>query len=189
MAVTFKLLSTALFLLTCTVGLTLAVNRCPDCGSTAVPYPLSTGPTCGDQNYKIRCDAGSLIFDTLNNSFPITSIDPLNQRIVIQPAGLVPNRCITTDLSFNGVQLNSSLPFNITSSKTIMFLNCTDSILRSPLDCSATGLCQVYVNESSRTTACEAAPICCTFKAGGSATAYAIRARENRWPKPGMEFQ
>ncbi|KAE8712049.1 hypothetical protein F3Y22_tig00110264pilonHSYRG00118 [Hibiscus syriacus] len=94
-----------------------------------------------------------------------------------------------------------------TCSNTIMFLNCTDSILRSPLDCSATGLCYVYVNETSRVNACEAAPICCTLKAGGSATAYAIRAREtgcraytsfvnlqmnlpvNRWPEPGMEFQ
>ncbi|KAK8671786.1 hypothetical protein V6N13_038371 [Hibiscus sabdariffa] len=207
MAVTIKLLSTALFLLVCAVGVTLAVNRCPDCDSTAVPYPLSTGPACGDQNYKIRCDAGSLIFDTLNNSYPITSIDRLNQRLVIRPASLVPNTCITTDLPFHGVQLNSSLPFNITGSNTIMFLNCTEGILQSPLDCSPTGLCHVYVNETSRMSACEAAPICCTFKAGGGATAYAIRAREtgcraytsfvnlpknlpvSQWPEPGMEFQ
>lgn len=205
MAVTLNLLSTALLLLTCAV--TVSANRCPNCGSTAVPYPLSTGPNCGDQNYKIRCDAGSLVFDTLNNTYPITSINQFNQRLVIQPASLVPNTCITTDLRFEGVQLNSSLPFNITSSNTVMFLNCTDSILRSPLDCSSNGLCHEYVNESSRAAACEATPICCTFIAGGGATAYSIRAREtgcraytsfvnlqsdlpvNRWPEPGMEFQ
>ncbi|KAK8671787.1 hypothetical protein V6N13_038372 [Hibiscus sabdariffa] len=207
MALTFKLLSTALLLLSCSVGLTLAAIRCPDCGSTAIPYLLSTGPTCGDQNYKIRCDGGSLVFDTLNNSYPITSINSLSQRLVIQPASLVPNTCVTTDLPFGGVLLNSSLPFNITSSNTVMFLNCTNSILQSPLSCSATGLCHAYVNESSRATACEAAPICCTFVAGGGATAHAIRAREtgcraytsfvnlqsslpvNRWPEPGMELQ
>ncbi|TYI08049.1 hypothetical protein ES332_A10G269900v1 [Gossypium tomentosum] len=207
MAVTLNLLSTALLLLTCAVGLTVSVNRCPNCGSTAVPYPLSTGPSCGDQNYKIRCDAGSLVFDTLNNTYPITSINRFNQRLVIQPASLVPNTCVTTDLRFEGVQLNSSLPFNITSSNTVLFLNCTDSILRSPLNCSSNGLCHEYVNESSRAAACEAAPICCTFRAGGGATAYAIRAREtgcraytsfvnlqsdlpvNRWPEPGMELQ
>ncbi|KHG23448.1 Wall-associated receptor kinase-like 20 [Gossypium arboreum] len=207
MAVTLNLLSTALLLLTCAVGLTVSVNRCPNCGSTAVPYPLSTGPSCGDQNYKIRCDADSLVFDTLNNTYPITSINRFNQRLVIQPASLVPNTCVTTDLRFEGVQLNSSLPFNITSSNTVLFLNCTDSILRSPLNCSSNGLCHEYVNESSRAAACEAAPICCTFRAGGGATAYAIRAREtgcraytsfvnlqsdlpvNRWPEPGMELQ
>ncbi|KAG8480211.1 hypothetical protein CXB51_024920 [Gossypium anomalum] len=207
MAVTLNLLSTALLLLTCAVGVTVSVNRCPNCGSTAVPYPLSTGPSCGDQNYKIRCDAGSLVFDTLNNTYPITSINRFNQRLVIQPASLVPNTCVTTDLRFEGVQLNSSLPFNITSSNTVLFLNCTDSILRSPLNCSSNGLCHEYVNESSRAAACEAAPICCTFRAGGGATAYAIRAREtgcraytsfvnlqsdlpvNRWPEPGMELQ
>ncbi|KAL4388301.1 hypothetical protein GQ457_09G029840 [Hibiscus cannabinus] len=207
MAVTVKLLSTALLLLSCSVGVTLAAIRCPDCGSTAIPYPLSTGPACGDQNYKIRCDGGSLVFDTLNNSYPITSINGLNQRLVIQPASLVPNTCVTTDLPFGGVLLNSSLPFNITSSNTVMFLNCTSSILQSPLSCSATGLCHVYINGSSRATACEAAPICCTFVAGGGATAHAIRAREtgcraytsfvnlqsslpvNRWPEPGMELQ
>ncbi|KAH1045549.1 hypothetical protein J1N35_036333 [Gossypium stocksii] len=207
MAVTLNLLSTALLLLTCAVGVTVSVSRCPNCGSAAVPYPLSTGSSCGDQNYKIRCNAGSLVFDTLNNTYPITSINRFSQRLVIQPASLVPNTCVTTDLRFEGVQLNSSLPFNITSSNTVMFLNCTDSILRSPLNCSSNGLCHEYVNESSRAAACEASPICCTFRAGGGATAYAIRAREtgcraytsfvnlqsdlpvNRWPEPGMELQ
>ncbi|XVF23960.1 hypothetical protein REPUB_Repub13aG0084700 [Reevesia pubescens] len=207
MAVTLNHLSTVMLLLTCTVGVTLSTNHCPNCGSTPVPYPLSTDPTCGDQSYKIRCDAGSLIFDTLNNSYPITAIDRFNQRLVIRPANLIPNTCVTTDLPFQGVQLNSSLPFNVTSSNTIMFLNCTDSILLSPLNCSSIGLCHVFVNQSSIMTACEAAPICCTFRAGGGATAYAIRVRMsgcraytsfvnlqqdlpvNQWPEPGMELQ
>ncbi|XP_007009294.2 PREDICTED: wall-associated receptor kinase-like 20 [Theobroma cacao] len=207
MAATLKLLSTALLLLTCAVGVALSAQRCPNCGSTTVPYPLSTGPACGDQSYKIRCDAGSLIFDTLNNSYPIMSVNHFNQRLVIEPASLLPNTCVTTDLPFEGVQLNSTLPFNVTSSNTIMFLNCTDSVLRSPLDCSSTGLCHVYVNDSSNATACEVAPICCTFRAGGGATAHAIRVREsgcraytsfvsldaglpvNQWPQPGMELQ
>ncbi|KDP24560.1 hypothetical protein JCGZ_25124 [Jatropha curcas] len=47
---------------------TIAVRCCGDCGRTLVPYPLSTGPDCGDQNYKIRCTSGTLWFDTLNES-------------------------------------------------------------------------------------------------------------------------
>ncbi|PPD72550.1 hypothetical protein GOBAR_DD30550 [Gossypium barbadense] len=166
MAVTLNLLSTALLLLTCAVGVTVSVNRCPNCGSTAVPYPLSTGPSCGDQSYKIRCEARSLVFDTLNNTYPITSINRFNQRLVIQPASLVPNTCVTTDLRFEGVQLNSSLPFNITSSNTVMFLNSGGGATAYAIRARQTG-CRAYtsfVNLQSDL------PV-------------------NRWPEPGMELQ
>ncbi|TXG49836.1 hypothetical protein EZV62_025711 [Acer yangbiense] len=199
-------------LLTFTGRASSAITRCPNCGTTPVPYPLSTNPTCGDQSYKIRCDSTTetLQFDTLNNSYPITSINPSIQRLVIKPSALLPNTCVTSDLVHEGVQLNSSLPFNVTSGNTIMYMNCSTLILRSPLNCSSSSLCHAYINSSTRGVArCgdASSSICCTFRAGGSTTSYMIRVRESgcraytsfvnldtnlavdRWPDPGLEIQ
>ncbi|XP_009404584.2 wall-associated receptor kinase-like 20 [Musa acuminata AAA Group] len=153
---------------------------CPPCGSTSVPFPLSTGAGCGDPSYKIRCDNAtkSLFFDALNgSSYPVTSISTSTQRLVIRPAAFVSrSSCVTTDLSSQGIQLNSSLPFNVSSSNTIMLLNCTARLLLSPLNCSSNSLCHVYANGTSDASACRSLPICCTFVAGGSSTSYSIRA-------------
>ncbi|KAJ0705114.1 putative protein kinase RLK-Pelle-WAK-LRK10L-1 family [Helianthus annuus] len=197
-------------MLTC-AGLASSATRCPDCGPTQVPYPLSTGPGCGDQSYKIRCDASTstLLFDTLNNTYPITSISQTTQRFVIRPSSFINNNntCVTADISSQGVQLDPSLPFNITSSNTILYLNCSESLLRSPLNCSSTSLCHSYINNSVDASACGRAPICCTFRTGGSTTMYSIRVRDggcqayrsfvgldyslpvSRWPAPGVEIQ
>lgn len=201
-------LFTAALLLSATTS--FSATRCPNCGNTTVPYPLSTGPTCGDQSYKIRCDSNNTLqFDTLNNSYPITSISPSIQRLVIKPASLLPNTCLATDLPDQGIQLNASLPFNITSSNTIMYLNCSNTLLGSPLNCTSTSLCHVYVNATAGSSACNdpSASLCCTFRAGGSTTSYMIRLREagcraytsfvnldssepvNRWSEPGVEIQ
>ncbi|KAK9186547.1 hypothetical protein WN944_017935 [Citrus x changshan-huyou] len=188
-------------------GCALSAIRCPNCGTTPVPYPLSTSSSCGDQDYKIRCDSsGNLHFDTLNNSYPITAINPSSQRLVIKPSSLLPNTCITSDLMSQGVRLNDSLPFNITSSNTIMYMNCTPTLLSSPLNCTSSSLCHVYINGTSNAAPCEDG-ICCTFRAGGSSTSYMIRVRQsgcraytsfvnlnpnlplNRWGEPGLELQ
>ncbi|GMH15371.1 hypothetical protein Nepgr_017212 [Nepenthes gracilis] len=188
-------------------GLATAAKLCPACGNTTVPYPFSTGQDCGDQDYKIQCDGGKLMFPTVNNSYAIASITPSIQRLVIRPASFIPNSCITTDIATQGVELNNTLPFNITGDNTIMFLNCTDSLLRSPLNCSSDSLCHVYIDNTREAAACENAPICCTFRAGGSTTSYSIRVREvgcrayrsfvdldsslpvSRWGSPGLMIQ
>ncbi|KAL1365298.1 wall-associated receptor kinase-like 20 [Arachis hypogaea] len=180
---------------------------CPRCGNATVPFPLSTTPTCGDPAYKIRCSSNTLVFDTLNNSYPIESINPQSQRLVIRPAPLVPNTCVTTDKVHQGIQLNSTLPFNITSSNTIVYLNCTQTLLMSPLNCSSSSLCHTYINATSSASVCNNGPLCCTFRAGGSSNSYQIRVRDvgcsayssfvnlnpvlpvNRWPQPGLEIQ
>ncbi|RRT63202.1 hypothetical protein B296_00029995 [Ensete ventricosum] len=153
---------------------------CPPCGSTSVPFPLSTGAGCGDPSYKVRCDNAtkSLFFDALNgSSYPVTSISPSTQRLVIRPAAFVSgSSCVTTDLPSQGIQLNSSLPFNVSSSNTIMLLNCTARLLLSPLNCSSNSLCHVYANGTSDASSCRSIPICCTFVAGGSSTSYSVRA-------------
>ncbi|GAB2212485.1 hypothetical protein Droror1_Dr00020456 [Drosera rotundifolia] len=190
-----------------TVVLSTAVTHCPPCGNTTVPYPLSTGSNCGDQDYKVQCDAGTLKFPSANNSYVISSVDPDTQKIVIEPAEFEPGRCITEDITSVGVQLNSTLPFNITGDNTIMFLNCTDTLLQSPLNCSSNSLCHVYINNADDVAACENASICCTFRAGGSTTSYSITVRQagcqayrsfvdldpslpvSKWGNPGLEIQ
>ncbi|XP_073041907.1 wall-associated receptor kinase-like 20 isoform X1 [Primulina eburnea] len=186
----------------------LSLSPCPPCGSTAVPYPLSTDPSCGDPEYKVRCNASStLLFDSINNTYPITSISPDTQRLVISPAPFVPNTCITRDFSSNGLQLNASAPFNITGSNTILYLNCSESLIRSPLNCSSNSLCHVYANGTSAGRDCADARLCCAFGAGGSTTAYRIQVRDSgcqayrsfvnldydlpasQWPQPGVELE
>ncbi|XP_068316133.1 wall-associated receptor kinase-like 20 [Pyrus communis] len=199
------LLLSAVLLLT-SAWCVLSLPRCPDCGNTTVPYPLSTSSTCGDQSYKIRCSAGSLLFDTLNNSYPIESVSPASQRLVLRPSAFLPNTCIATDIIHEGLQLSNSLPFNVTSSNTILYLNCTDTLLRSPLNCTASSLCHTYINGTGSVGSCKES-LCCTFRAGGSSTSYMIRVRDSgcsaytsfvnldpglpvdRWPEPGVELQ
>ncbi|KAK6933116.1 hypothetical protein RJ641_036010 [Dillenia turbinata] len=186
-----------------------SATHCPPCGNTTVPYPLSTSTTCGDQSYKIICNAstGTLVFPTLNNTYPITSITPSIQRLTIKPSTILPNTCVTADLSTQGILLNQSLPFNVTSSNTILYLNCTENLLSSPLNCTSTSLCHTYVNNTPSVSECESAPICCSFRAGGSSTSYQIRVRDSgcraytsfvnldpnlpvsKWPSPSLEIQ
>lgn len=185
----------------------LSLKGCPNCGSTPVPYPLSTTPDCGDQSYKIRCNATYLFFDSLNNTYPITSISPSNQRLTIEPSPFLANTCITTDrLTSNGLQLNSSAPFNITSSNTVFFLNCPIGILNSPLNCTSNSLCHVYINGTTR-SGCVNTQVCCAMQVGASVTRYKIGFNDagcwayrsfvnldyslpvSRWPAPGVELQ
>ncbi|KAL6581143.1 hypothetical protein OROMI_007066 [Orobanche minor] len=186
----------------------LCLPPCPPCNSTIVPYPLSTTDTCGDLSYRIRCAAaaGTLLFDSSNNTYRITSISPSNQRLTVAPSHFLPNTCVAADLPTNGLQLDPSAPFNITSGNTIFYLNCSASILNSPLNCTSDSLCHVYVNATDEAGACGVAP-CCAFRAGGSTTSYKIRLRQSGcrayrsfvnldpgqpvdlWPQPGVELQ
>ncbi|KAK7305786.1 hypothetical protein VNO77_43698 [Canavalia gladiata] len=186
----------------------MSATPCPRCGNTTVPFPLSTSGTCGDPSYKVRCSSsGTLMLDAINNSYPIESIDPKSQRFVIRPAPLVPNTCVSTDKVHQGIQLNNTLPFNITSSNTIVYLNCTLTLLQSPLNCSSASVCHKYINATASAAACQAGPLCCTYRTGGSSNSYMIRVRDsgcsayssfvnlnqalpaNRWPEPGLEIQ
>ncbi|KAJ1422263.1 Wall-associated receptor kinase, galacturonan-binding domain [Sesbania bispinosa] len=201
------LVTVALLLLTCATHV-MSATPCPRCGNTTVPFPLSTAATCGDPSYKVRCtSSGTLMFDTLNNSYPIESINPKTQRFVIRPAPIIPNTCVSTDKVHQGIQLNNTLPFNITSSNTIVYLNCTLTLLQSPLNCSSASVCHAYINATASASACQAGPLCCTYRTGGSSNSYMIRVRDsgcsayssfvnldpgspvNRWPQPGLEIQ
>ncbi|KAJ3685631.1 hypothetical protein LUZ61_014795 [Rhynchospora tenuis] len=160
------------FLLMCVLLQTKVKSKpCSPCGTTPVPFPLSTDGACNDPSYKVRCSANisTLFFDTSNNSYPITSIFASSQRLIISPSTLRNESCISSDLTSDGIHLNTSSLFNVTSSNTIMLLNCTSNMLVSPLNCSSSSLCHLLPQPS-----CQTLPICCTFKAGGSATSHMI---------------
>ena len=201
----------ALLLLLCTRAAKCAPRpflRCGDCGRIPVPYPLSTGQGCGDQSYKVRCNAGTLWFDALSqSSYVITSINPMTRRMIVKPASLLANTCVTTDSQVGGIQLDSISPYIITSSNTIMLMNCSNVALNSSLDCSPKSICHAYISENVAAAACRSGAKCCWFNAGGLLNAYKIGVRDEgcmayqsfvnlatslpvkRWPEPGLEIE
>ncbi|VVA28751.1 PREDICTED: wall-associated receptor kinase [Prunus dulcis] len=165
-----------LLLLSCSAQSVTATLRCGNCGTTPVPYPLSTGPGCGQTWYRIRCTAGTLWLDALNNSsYAITSINQETQWITIRPASFAPNTCLSSDFHSQGIQLDPNLPFNITGSNTVLLLICTDAMLnlQAPINCSSNSLCHSFIRDNA--VACTRETLCCTFRTGGSQTAYIIR--------------
>ncbi|XP_034914069.1 wall-associated receptor kinase-like 20 [Populus alba] len=197
-------------LLSCSWSAT-AVQLCGNCGLTPVPFPLSTGPDCGNQQYKLRCSLGKLWFDALNgSSYLIASINPVLRRIVIRPASLANETCISSDFHSQGIQLNQNLPFSITNSNTILLLNCKNEILhlKPPIDCATGSICHNYIQGNA--AACASAPVCCTFETStGLQSAYMIKVYEGgcaayqsfvnldvkevgmikKWPEPGVEIE
>ncbi|MCO5592490.1 hypothetical protein L7F22_046493 [Adiantum nelumboides] len=163
----------------------LALRTCPDCGSLKVPYPLSTSSSCGDPRYKLTCntDEEKLYFEALSGSYPVISIHTELQRLVINPPPLLSGQCKSRDFPSQGLLLNQSLPFNITNTNTIFLFNCSQLLLRSPLNCSSSSLCSQYLTllssgvDGAETVACGGL-LCCTFKAGGSTSTFNIRVRE-----------
>lgn len=107
---------------------------------------------------------------------------PSSQRLVIQPSPWLNGTCVTQDMPVSeGLWLNQSLPFNVTSSNTIFIFNCSPRLLVSPLNCTASSLCHQYLEssghvDSNRAVQCTSVlNPCCTFVAGGIPSAYKIR--------------
>ncbi|KAF7146393.1 hypothetical protein RHSIM_Rhsim04G0138200 [Rhododendron simsii] len=179
------LLCTSLFFLLYFLNSSSSQKTCPNCGSIQVPYPLSTDPNCGDPDYSIRCDPLSrkLYFDALNgSSYLILTIFASIQRMVVQPSPWLPGTCVTQDMPVSeGLWLNQSLPFNVTSSNTIFLFNCSPRLMISPLNCTSSSLCHRYLENSGyvdkkRALQCASGlDPCCTFLAGGTPSAYKIR--------------
>ncbi|KAK4270365.1 hypothetical protein QN277_023407 [Acacia crassicarpa] len=188
--------------------LVISFSHCPDCGHTQIPFPLSTNPDCGDPSYKFRCHNGTLWFDTVKgSSYMITTINPQAQRFVIRPPGLaVQGTCVSSDFQNQGMWLDANAPFNITTSNTVVYMNCSEEVLTLLWNCSSSSICHSYV-KARAAGACGSSPICCTVKTGGSVTEYRIRVRKERcaayvsfpnldesapvseWPEPGVEIE
>ncbi|XP_022966578.1 wall-associated receptor kinase-like 20 [Cucurbita maxima] len=192
------------------IFLSCTAKRCPDCGRTPVPYPLSTRPDCGDPLYRVRCTAGVLWFESVNgSSYLITSVNPVAQRLIIRPPGLAKNTCVSSDFGSHGFWLDIGHPFTITNRNTVLLFNCSMEVLENSWNCSANSVCHDYIKQNPVVMgACKAAPTCCWYTSGGSITEYRIRVRKERcsayecfvnlggsvpakkkWPEPGVEIQ
>ncbi|GMN20812.1 hypothetical protein TIFTF001_047176 [Ficus carica] len=175
-----------------------------------VPLPLSTGPDCGDQQYKVRSKTGKLWFDALNDtSYNITSIKPQAQRLIIRLPSLANDKtAIASDFRSHGILLDDDLPFNITGSNTVIVMNCSSEVLQLSWNCSMKSPCHNYIKgKANVASACGNSPISCFFKTGGSVNEYRIRVRKERcsayesfvnldvslpvskWPEPGVEIE
>ncbi|XP_024543084.1 wall-associated receptor kinase-like 20 [Selaginella moellendorffii] len=159
--------------------------QCPSCGNATVPFPLSTDPSCGRPDYAIMCRQGNLELQALNGRYSIQRIDRESRNIVISSMPLAPASCTTLDAinpspasgGSGGLALNQSQAFNVTSSNTILFLNCSSILLRSPLNCSSSSVCHRYIDSTPSASACRGDNLCCSFTAGGSSTSHTIRTR------------
>ncbi|KAL3753760.1 hypothetical protein ACJRO7_001059 [Eucalyptus globulus] len=171
----------ALVILSCAICIEGTIT-CPNCGNMTVPYPLSTRSSCGDQSYKVRCSFGTLFFDMLNgSSYIIMSINPQSQRLVIRPSDWVDHACMSADYRSQGIYLDPSLPFNITSSNTLVLMNCSTAVLSLTIDCTPTSICHAYLRDNPLAAAsCSNFSLCCSLKTGGSQNEYIIRIRQDR---------
>ncbi|XVF76674.1 hypothetical protein PTKIN_Ptkin13bG0285800 [Pterospermum kingtungense] len=192
-------------------GSVMALKLCPNCGRSSVPYPLSTEPDCGDPWYKVQCNAGTLWLDAFNgSSYMISSINQVTQTLIIRPPGFAKNTCMAADFGTQGIQLDSNLPFNITSINTVMIMNCSSVVFQeyTALNCSSTSICHDYIRGNPEAKAnCGVLPICCWYVTGGTLHTYKIRVRSERcsayqsfvnldtnlpvskWPAPGLEIE
>ncbi|KAL5583551.1 hypothetical protein UlMin_015993 [Ulmus minor] len=87
-------------------------RNCDPCGTTIIPYPLSTGPDCGDSDYNsFRCEnfTDSVTFKAISGEYPVISVDPNMRRFIIQ-----------MDNCGKSLQLDPSLPFTVTTRCSIV---------------------------------------------------------------------
>ncbi|KAF8414024.1 hypothetical protein HHK36_002023 [Tetracentron sinense] len=139
-------------------------RRCGYCGTNPIPYPLSTGSTCGDPAYfgfKCNDSTGQLRFDAPNgNSYAVTGINSEKRTFVIQleDAG----NCGATGSTSKELQISNS--FYITNN-TILLLNCSTLEPQPHLDCTPSSPCHGYIKEREP---CFDSQKCCSYTNGNS---------------------
>ncbi|XP_021829959.1 G-type lectin S-receptor-like serine/threonine-protein kinase At4g03230 isoform X1 [Prunus avium] len=85
-------------------------RNCETCGTNMIPYPLSTGPNCGDLTYySFQCNisTGQVSFEAPGGTYQVTSIDPDKRKFVIHAKNA--DNCRNK----NFLQLNQSSPFHL----------------------------------------------------------------------------
>ncbi|XP_027159122.1 G-type lectin S-receptor-like serine/threonine-protein kinase At4g03230 isoform X1 [Coffea eugenioides] len=93
-------------------------SDCQTCGKNIVPYPLATGPNCGDPSYRsFTCDesTGQLFFSTSDNRYEVININKDDRRFVIQVNSLRAENCAARTSVGRVLQLNPSLPFSVSN--------------------------------------------------------------------------
>lgn len=153
---------------------------CPNCGQMAVPYPLSTGDTCGNPKYRIFCNNNQLEFKSVDGiAYQIVSIDSSAYSLVIRPPPFSKGvaTCRSSDFLAGGLHLDESLPFNISKHNTVMLFNCSEALLLSPLNCSSNSLCHQFVRDKKEAKACRD-KLCCTYLKDSAMTSHKIQLQE-----------
>ncbi|KAI6697444.1 hypothetical protein NL676_017563 [Syzygium grande] len=94
-----------------------STNRsCGCCGTNLVPYPLSTGQSCGDPLYSaFLCDnkTAQLYFGRHKGGYRVTNINPENRTFTIQVGDAF--NCTSSGPTEISQQLNESSPFSVSS--------------------------------------------------------------------------
>ncbi|GMJ13024.1 hypothetical protein like AT4G03230 [Hibiscus trionum] len=91
-------------------------NRtCGTCGTTIIPYPLSTHPTCGDPDYsgfdcQTEYDTGLISFYANGRTYRVSRIDQETRKFSIQV-----EKCRSGDSMGKLLQLPRSSPFSVSS--------------------------------------------------------------------------
>lgn len=155
-----------------------ARNECPKCGEMDVPYPLSTSENCGNPSYKLSCTNNGVLQFISADGFPYTiiSINPTQNTFVLSPPIIQEDACRSSDLSVGGLRIDDNAPFNVSKLNTVMLFNCSDNILQSPLNCSATSPCKIFERKELMGRGCR--PICCSFLKDSAMTSRRIRIRD-----------
>ncbi|OMO84803.1 S-locus glycoprotein [Corchorus capsularis] len=95
------------------------VRNCETCGINLVPYPLSTGPDCGDpmySNFYCNNKTDHLSFMTSSGNYNVIRVNPEVRAFVIQMPSKEVGNCNASQSSASRIlQLNQSLPFNVTN--------------------------------------------------------------------------
>ncbi|KAG9452820.1 hypothetical protein H6P81_005724 [Aristolochia fimbriata] len=142
-----------------------AGRHCENCGTNIIPYPLSTGPNCGDPAYNsFSCNSttGQLRFHALDgSSYALTSVNAEQRNFVIQSEDM--HTCWPTGAKSKDVLLNSSLPFYLTNRSSVLLFSCAAPQLSLPLNCTS-NLCEKYIHEGP--AACINSSSCCSQMAG-----------------------
>ncbi|PON89536.1 Wall-associated receptor kinase, galacturonan-binding domain containing protein [Trema orientale] len=150
---------------------------CPKCGNFEVPYPFSTDDNCGDLRYKVSCNNGNLEFPSAEGfHYKILSINPTTQKLIIRPPMILEDTCYSSDFPQGGLRLDERSPFNISTHNTVLLLNCTAALLRSPLNCSFNSFCRQFENEKEEGSGCKSS-LCCHYLKDSSMTSHFIRVR------------
>ncbi|KAK7397142.1 hypothetical protein VNO78_18309 [Psophocarpus tetragonolobus] len=167
-------------LLLASLGLVIVastLNACSNCGDFVVPYPLSTNEDCGDKRYKVYCNDESLEFMSATGTYyKILKIDPSANKFVIRPPPILKNSCYSSDLFKGGLLLDVNLPFNISTQNTVMLFNCSDNILRSPLNCSSNSICRQFEEKVQEGYGCMDT-LCCHYLKDSAMNSHKIRLR------------
>ncbi|KAK7263577.1 hypothetical protein RJT34_31169 [Clitoria ternatea] len=98
------------------IDIVSTTRTCEPCGTNIVPYPLSTGPDCGDPmyfNFSCNSSTGQLNFFTtsVSDTYRITRIDPPSRKFFIRTS--FSGRCSEHLRGYKDLEIYP--PFNATS--------------------------------------------------------------------------